>query len=65
MLLFFAAMFIMIEAAVELGLVSKISQLHQVIIDTAPQSARKVTLGATKARSGGKAEQGTRATSEG
>ena len=44
MLLFFCAMFIMIEGAVELGLIDRIAQLLQLIIDTAPVSARKVHI---------------------
>ena len=43
MLLFFCAMFIMVEGAVELGLIDRIAQLLQLIIDTAPASARKVS----------------------
>jgi Na+/H+ antiporter NhaD/arsenite permease-like protein len=44
MLLFFCAMFIMIEAAVELGLIDRIAQLLQLIINTCPPSAREVWL---------------------
>ena len=44
MLLFFCAMFIMVEGAVELGLIDRIAQLLQLIIDTAPASARKVCM---------------------
>lgn len=42
MLLFFCGMFIMVEAAVELGLMRKIAALITFIIQTAPVSAQKV-----------------------
>ena len=43
MLLFFTAMFIMVEGAVELGLIDRIAQLLQLIINTSPPSARLVS----------------------
>ena len=42
MLLFFCGMFIMVEGAVELGLMRKIAAFITFIIDTAPVSAQKV-----------------------
>lgn len=42
MLLFFAGMFIMVEGAVELGLMRKIAALIKLIIGTAPVSAQKI-----------------------
>ena len=42
MLLFFCGMFIMVEGAVELGLMRKIAALITFIIDTAPVSGQKV-----------------------
>lgn len=42
MLLFFCAMFIMVEGAVELGLINKIAQLLELIINTAPESKREI-----------------------
>ena len=42
MLLFFCGMFIMVEGAVELGLMRKIAALITFIIDTAPASGQKV-----------------------
>ena len=41
-LLFFCAMFIMVEGAVELGLIKRIAELLELIINTSPVSARKV-----------------------
>lgn len=43
-LLFFCAMFIMVQGAVELGLIKRIADLLQMIINTSPESARKVTI---------------------
>ncbi len=42
MLLFFCAMFILVEAAVELGLINRIAQLLQLIIKTAPPSQQLI-----------------------
>ena len=43
-LLFFSAMFIMVEGAVELGLIKRIAQLLQLIINTSPESAQQVYI---------------------
>jgi hypothetical protein len=42
MLLFFAGMFMMIEGAVELGLMRKIASMITTIITSAPQSAQLI-----------------------
>ncbi|KAG1659936.1 hypothetical protein FOA52_015374 [Chlamydomonas sp. UWO 241] len=42
MLLFFAAMFILIEAAAELGLIRRIVQFLQLVIDTAPPGSEQI-----------------------
>ena len=43
-LLYFCGMFVMVQGAVELGLIDRIAQLLQLIINTALPAARQVHL---------------------